>query len=272
MHVASQILRALLFVSPLKERHWAKALMGPADGFILDLEDSIGAEQKDAARAALPAAFDCLRASGRPLILRVNAGSKEDLALAADLQPDAVMLPKVGDLETVTQARDRLRDAIPLLASVEDPGGVIAASAIATSPGVAGLMFGAGDFVADSGIEATDELLRVPALMVVLAAKAAGIPAFGLPNLIAEYRDLDRLASLAAQARAMGFSGSPAIHPDQVPVLQRAFAPDAVQLQRAREIAEAFERSDGSAFAIDGRLVDLATYRHAKAVLDLADG
>lgn len=259
-------LRSLLFVPALKARYWEKALGTAAGAFIVDLEDSVGADLKNEARDALPQAVLALNMGNRPVLVRVNANDRADLEAAARLPIQGLILPKVEGPDAVDQA-SALSGDLPILASIESPLGLERAGAIADRKGVAALMFGAGDFIAETGMADDDDLLSTPALLMVLAAKARRLPAFGLPGTIAEFRDLERLGTLARKARAMGFSGTPAIHPDQIGVLNQAFGPTSRDLREARAVIAAFEASDGSAFMSEGKLIERAVYESALSVI-----
>ena len=254
-------LRSLLFVPPLKPRYVEKAPATAAEGFIIDLEDSIGPTLKAAARAAVPGVLEALRGAGRPVLVRINADGEEDIQALSGYWLDGVIAPKVRSVVEVEVLAKHLRTAelnVGLLVSIEDPQGVLNAPE---------LMFGAGDFVAATGMAPIADILTIPAMMTVLAARAAGCPAFGLPGLIAEFRDLEALRALASHAKSIGFNGSPAIHPDQLVVLQEAFSPTVEEAAAANRVVQAYESSDGSAQLVSGMFIDKATYQDALRVL-----
>ena len=161
--------------------------------------------------------------------------------------------------------------AVPLIPLIEDPRGVIEALAVAeAAPSVVGLGFGAEDYVTDMGALPTRELLLPAAFQVIQAARAAGRAPLVLPDTVADYRDLQRFEAAAGMARALGATGSFAIHPDQVAALNRAFAPTLAEQETARRIVEAAEsaRRDGQAVAVlDGRMIDAPVEARARAVL-----
>ena len=169
-------IRSALFLPASNPRAIAKARGLPCDLVILDLEDAVKAEDKDAARAAAVAAI----AEGfgeRLAAIRINGvGTDEhaaDLAAAAGSRADLIVVPKV---ETPQQAADCAAPGKPILAMIETPAGLLAATAIAAVPGVAGLIAGTNDLAAALRLpDGADRAGLVLALQtIVLAARAAG--------------------------------------------------------------------------------------------------
>ena len=118
---------------------------------------------------------------------------------------------------------------------VETARGVLAAAELARAPHVAGLLFGAADFRASvrAAREPDEAELLVARSALVLAARAAGIEVFDTPHF--EYRDEAGLEASARRARALGFDGKTCIHPGQVAVVNRVFAPTAEEVDRAAQ-------------------------------------
>jgi len=178
--------RSVLFLPGSNPRTLEKARTLPADGLIFDLEDAVAPDAKDLARAAVAAALTAGGYAPRELILRVNrldsAWGHADLAAAARLPLDAVLLPKVENAERVRLTLDLL-DAmgappeLAIWAMVETPLGVLAAAdTAAASQRLAALVLGTSDLTADLHVrEAKDRLPLLAALgLVLLAARAHG--------------------------------------------------------------------------------------------------
>ncbi len=137
--------RSLLFVPAIRPGMIAKAAGLDADLIVLDLEDSVRADDKAAARAALPGALE--RLHGRDAAVRVNAPD------SAHFSDDLAMLDGVGDTLVVVPKVQSPADLAPLsgralLPMIETPTGVLAAGAIAAAAGVAGLLVGTNDLAA----------------------------------------------------------------------------------------------------------------------------
>jgi citrate lyase subunit beta/citryl-CoA lyase len=113
-----------------------------------------------------------------------------------------------------------------LVPMIEDPGAVLDARTIAAAtPRVFALITGGEDLATSLDAEPTPEVLRVPKLLVHLAAKAAGVRSFGLLRTVADYNEVEAIERSAQEARAFGFDGASCVHPKVVPILNRAFSP-----------------------------------------------
>lgn len=271
------MLRSLLYVPAHSERFIAKAHERGADAIILDLEDSVPAGSKQAARDGLTLSVRQVGQGGAATFVRVNADAHtqlEDAAAACRAGAYGLVVPKVT---TVAQL-DRLaahvasieREAMPFIGIVEDPGAVLDARVLAGHARVIGLALGSEDFATAMGAEPTPEVLRLPKLMVHMAAKACGRLSFGLLRSIADYGDLGLMQAAAAEARIFGFDGATCVHPSVVPVLNAAFAPSDAELGRAMRLvaeAERAERENRGAFVFEGKMVDAPVVARARAIL-----
>jgi len=149
------------------------------------------------------------------------------------------------------------------------------------SPRLQALIFGPGDYsatmqmpVANIGeLDEHDHLYpghRWHAVMhgVVAAARAQGLRAIDGP--FAGYRDTAGLEKSARIARVMGFDGKQCIHPNQVPIVHRIFSPSADEVAHAKAVVEAYDeaaRAGRGAIGKDGKMIDYANIRMAKALL-----
>jgi citrate lyase subunit beta/citryl-CoA lyase len=267
---------ALLFIPANRADFVAKAPTRGADVIILDLEDAIASSAKTAARAALADHITALSAAGLSVWVRINsldAGGEEDIAAASAAGAQTLMLPKCDSVATAQAAcvlLPRSPARISLVALIEDARGLSQAQAIAALPQVSALAFGSEDFAASLGIEPALETLSVPAQMLVLAAAAEGIPAYGLPGSLAQFRDLDRFGAVAQRASALGFHGALGIHPAQIPVIKAAFTPSAERIAWAQAVVEANKAANGNqggALAADGVMIDRPILERAHRIL-----
>ncbi|MFD4838382.1 HpcH/HpaI aldolase/citrate lyase family protein [Achromobacter sp. NPDC058515] len=266
------MLRSLLFVPATAGAFVAKAHERGADAVIVDLEDSILPELKESARLRTAPASRAIARHGIPVLLRVNVdpqGWREDL-LAADLAClQAVVLPKVESAAQVIALSDALgslekerslQRPLHIAALVESPLGVVRATDIAScSPRLCALGFGAEDYAAAMSVSPEPMNLRWAAQQVTNSARAFGLGCWGLADSIANLNDMDRFESSVREARNLGFTGSVAIHPRQVPVINRGFSPSAEEREWARQVVLAAEagRAEGRGVVIlHGRMVD----------------
>lgn len=252
--------RSLLFVPADQERRIVKSLSIPADIVILDLEDGVPAARKEIARTVLPQANSSLRNGGHNVWLRINAidaGGAKDLAAASAAGIEAIMVPKVrspDDIETISRIEGSR--SFKFVALIEDALGVLNAPAIAQLNQVRALAFGSEDFSAATSIAPTLAGLALPAQLIVLAAAAAGLPAFGLAGSIADYKDIDAFRVTIENSSKLGFSGALCIHPAQVEIANIAFAPSAERIAEARAILAAAQAADGEPVAHMGKMID----------------
>jgi citrate lyase subunit beta / citryl-CoA lyase len=278
-------IRSLLYVPVSSERFLAKAHERGADAIILDLEDAVAPAQKDAARQRLGEAVAMVRRNGAAVFVRINSEAgriRLDAEAACRAGADGLMVPKSSDPEDIaalTRFLDGVehaarRDAMLLVPMIEDAGAVLDARAIATaSPRVFALMTGGEDLATALDAEPSPDVLRFPKLMVHLAAKAAGVRSFGLLRTVADYNDLEGITQSAAEARRHGFDGASCVHPNVVPILNRAFSPSDAELAHARALLAAAEKAKAAgigAFQFDGRMVDEPVVKRARALIEKA--
>lgn len=278
--------RSLLFVPAHNESFVGKAHTRGADGIILDLEDSVALDQKDSARQGLPGAAARLAAKGIDVLVRVNAEFlEEDVRAAAIGEVSALVLPKVNTPEPIVRAAgllNQLEDErglengrIKLLAQIEDVAALPNLDAIATSsPSLLGMSLGSEDFSVSAGMWPLPETLYVPNLQVLFACRRAGILPFGFPASITLFRDVEALNVAVVQASKMGFVGAFCIHPNQVPVLNQAFTPEASAVADARTLLAEYARAEAEGrgvFAFNGAMVDLPVVRRARELVARAE-
>lgn len=254
----------------------AKALAGEADVVVVDLEDAVAPDHKEAARESLARLL--ADHPDRPVQVRVNAlGSpwaEADLA-AVDALPAhvGIRVPKMVDPGDVARVAEQVagRALHPL---VETAAGVEAAYDIARAhPAVASLALGEADLRSDLGVSSDDGLLFARS-RIVTAARAAGLP----PPVMSVHTNLaddEGLTRSCAVGRGLGFVGRAAIHPRQLPLIVAAFSPTEEEVSRARLVVEsvrdATEVGGGTVVLPDGTFLDRAMVEGARRVIALAD-
>ncbi|MEO1986445.1 MAG: CoA ester lyase [Martelella sp.] len=260
--VSLDLIRAPLFVPANRPERFAKAAATETDAVILDLEDAVGPDVKDAARAELRCDF-----TSKPVLVRINARGtswhEADLAAVRTLPVAGVILPKA---EEDTEAVCRLLDGrIPLLALIETARGLAHARSIAALPGVARLVFGSIDYCADLGCAHERDILLPARSELVLAARLASRPG-PIDGVTARLDDPSETRSDAEHARALGMTGKLCIHPAQVPEVLKGFAPTAQEIEWAEHVLGAGE----GAVAVDGAMIDEPVRLRARHILKAA--
>jgi citrate lyase subunit beta/citryl-CoA lyase len=284
-------MRSLLFVPADGGSKLDKAVASGADAVIVDLEDSIAPERKDAARVA---ALDFLKRAGaakqRPrLLVRINGldtgMTDADLDAIVTGRPDAIVFPKaeggasVVHLDAKLTAREAIAGVpegqIKILAQgVESAAGLFAAGTFrGASVRLIGLTWGPEDLSAELGAEANrntqgelTDPYRIARSICLYAAAAAKLPA--IETVYVDFRNSEGLRHDTEAARRDGFTGRLAIHPAQVPVINEVFTPSAAQIERAKAVVAAFMAQPGAGtVGIDGKMYDRPHLARAQALL-----
>jgi citrate lyase subunit beta/citryl-CoA lyase len=283
-------MRSLLFVPGDSERKLEKGVASGADVVIVDLEDSVAAGSKAAARTIASGFLAGLDRRAGPLLhIRVNDLSTgltdDDLAAVMKARPDGIMLPKSSSADDVVELSARLRvqeaengiddGATKVIAIItETAAGVLSASTYRTTVDrLAGLTWGAEDLSAVVGATATrdgqgryTDVFRLARAVTLLAASAAEVAA--IDTVFVNFRDVEGLSLECAEAARDGFTAKMAIHPDQVPVINAAFTPSREAIERAEAIVSAFAAAgDPGVVGIDGRMYDRPHLRRAERLL-----
>jgi citrate lyase subunit beta/citryl-CoA lyase len=222
---------------------------------IVDLEDGVQPGAKHEARANLAGLLTAPAA--KPVYVRVNARSDDDLAAVAGLAIDGVVVPKV-------ERPDDVPPGLRVNALIETAAGVEAAFAIASTDGVTGVSLGEADLRSQTGAEDFDWARA----RIVNAAVAAGLPR-PPQSVYTHVRDLEGLAASCRRGRELGHLGRAAIHPDQLPVIERAFLPTEAEVERARATLERLGHGVGTLGG--GEFVDPAMLGAAQQVVALAE-
>ncbi|WTL50526.1 CoA ester lyase [Streptomyces sp. NBC_01497] len=260
-----------------------KAMRSGADVVLIDLEDAVAPERKGYARDATAELLSAPVGGPAAVHVRVNAldgpEAGADLAALAGLPGvGGLRLPKVTSAADVSAVVGALRDAMadagrpvpPLYPLLESALGVENAFAVATAdPAVAGIALGEADLRADLGLTG-EEALSWPRVRTVVAARAAGL-APPAQSVYPDVRDLQGLEASCRQGRSLGLLGRTAIHPRQLPVIERAFLPSAAEIAAARETVDAAAAAPGATALPDGRFVDAAVVASARRLLVLAE-
>ncbi|MFF1545866.1 HpcH/HpaI aldolase/citrate lyase family protein [Streptomyces sp. NPDC058291] len=265
-----------LYVPGDRPQTVTKALACGADVVIVDLEDAVAPDRKEYARTATA---ERLR-EPQPVPVHVRVNALDTPFAAADLRTMAALpgvrglrLPKVTSPHQITRvARTAARadgGATPLHALLETALGVEHAYAIASAhPALRGIALGEADLRADLGVRA-DAGLDWSRSRVVVAARAAGL-APPPQSVHPDIRDLDGLAVSCAHGRTLGFLGRAAIHPRQLPIIERAYLPTQQELEDAETIVKAAAAEPGAQALPDGRFIDAAVVAAARRTLSLA--
>ncbi len=281
--------RSMLFTPGNRLDMLEKAVRSGTDAVIVDLEDSVSVDQKLLARGNLGGLPD----SPVPYYVRTNAvetGMLWDDVYAAGRSPAVgVIVPKAEDPKVISQVDGALTalemgvgrepGSITLIPLIESAVGVRLTYEMAmASDRVECVMFGGGeqgDLVADLGVEWTPEgigLMQARS-QVLLSSRAAGVP-YPMEAVFMDFRNPDGLRVECELARTLGYVGKVAIHPAQIEVINDVFTPAPEVVEYQKKVLAAFEEAEAegkASIAVDGKMVDYAVARVARAILARAD-
>ncbi len=279
--------RSLLYIPGSSPKMLGKAAGIECDAVILDLEDSVGIAEKDAAREAVRELLPALTAQPKEAIVRVNAmdtvwGVKDLFAVVPE-RPSAVILPKADEKSLVT--------ADMLLSSLEREHGVAAGSigiipllettyAIANAYQVlgacgriVGAQLGAEDLTKEQEISRTPEGREIEYARqhLAMAARARGLDILDTPYTV--IKDLEGLRRDALVAKSFGFTGKTCIHPSHVRIVDEVFSPTREEVAFAQGLLEVYTRAleDGrGACMYEGKMIDAPVAQRAERIVEKA--
>ena len=268
--------RSRLYLPGNTPKFFINAGLHRPDAVILDLEDSVPTSEKDAARLLVRNTLRAVNFYGAERMVRVNRlpDGLEDIRLLAGQGVDLFVLPKVESAEEIIAVDQQLNEHDApcfLLPILESAKGVLHAYSIASaSPRVVALTIGLEDYTADLGAQRTLEGRESywARSQVVNAARAAAVQP--LTSVFSNIDDADSLLTWLKAERSLGFEGAGCLHPRQVAVIHSAFAPEADEIERAKEIVGAFERSLAVGQAVvrlNGMMIDAPVVARAQRVL-----
>ena len=265
---------SLLFVPGSRSDRFEKAGAAGAGLVVIDLEDAVGPADKETARDA---ALSFVDGRGSGWAVRINAVTTapgiRDLAVLCDREnlPETLMVPMVeraAELDVVAGALgDRCPGLIPL---IETPRGLRDALAIASHPKVVALMFGGADFSGELRVAVSWEPLLAARQQLLLACAEARTPAIDVPWIHLD--DEDGLQTECEASRKLGFACKSAIHPRQIPVIERVFAPSEEEIAEAKEALRVYDETGGKAVRHNGRMLEAPMIKTYRAILARQEG
>lgn len=275
--------RSYLFVPGSSERRLGKALRLDADAILVDLEDAVAPDEQPRARKLLTEWLDGgAAASGKAIFVRVNVGDGgvpvEDLLVACRSEVEGIFIPKVEDADSVGALdeavsrleQDRRLSPITLIPLLESAKAVLdLRDIVARSPRIRAVAVGSVDLMADVGADGSEPLLDWTRAFVALTSRAAGL---GPPidTVFLDIGDTEGLVHAARRAKRDGYFGKLLIHPSQISPVNDVFTPSQAEIAGAVRLLEAYEASVASgegALIVEGRLVDRASVRAARAIV-----
>ena len=286
--MSGRLMRSSLYVGGTSPARMIQAGFLEADCLVYDLEDSVPAGEKDAARFLVCSAITYQRPADKTVIVRVNGlyskELEEDLKAVVRARPDAIRIPKTETEEEVRRIDGQIteleeKEGIPvgsirLWCNIESWKGLLNAREIAcASPRIEALALGAEDFTASIGAKRTREGTEIlyARSMMVLACREAGISA--QDAVFSDIRDPEGFAKDLETARTLGFDGKTCIHPSQVRPVNACFTPSPREIQQAKRVIDALKKAEKDHTGVcllDGSMVDRPMALRARMILDRA--
>ena len=254
------------------------------NGVILDLEDSVAPDKKDEARFLVRNALRSVDFMGAERMVRINQGERglKDLEFIVPHYVNMILLPKVETPEQVKAVEEKINSIerdydwdIWFMPILESALGIENAYKIATaSDKVASLAIGLEDLTADLGVQRTLEGWETfyQKTRLVNAAKAAGIQP--IDSVFSDVQDMDGLREFVKKSKSFGFEGMGVIHPRQIPVIYKAFAPTKEELEKAQRIVDAFNEAKAKGLGVvslGSKMIDPPVVKRAFNTLKLKE-
>ena len=282
---AARLRRSRLYLPGNEPKFFINAGLHQPDAIILDLEDSVSPDQKDAARLLVRNALRAVDFAGAERMVRINQLplGLVDLEEIVPQAPDLILIPKVESPEQVQEVDDAIsrlqaeadmqRD-LWLMPILESALGIENAFEIGkTSPRVVALTLGLEDYAADLGVpkSAEGEESMYARTRVVNAARASGLQA--IDSVYGNVDDMEGLSRWGRKSRALGFQGMGCLHPRQIAVIHEAYQPTSAEIEKARRIVAAFDEAEAkglSVVSLGSKMIDPPVVKQALRLVEQA--
>jgi len=277
--------RSRLYLPGNEPKYFLNAGFYRPDAIILDLEDSVHSEAKDAARLLVRNALRVIEFGDAERMVRINQLplGLEDLAAIVPEQPEMILIPKVETADQVREVSTTIdtilggigeQRSLWLMPILETALGIENSLEVArSSERVAALTIGLEDYAADLGVPRSPDGVEsmYARKRLVNAAKAAGVQA--IDSVYGQVDDLDWLGAWGERSRQLGFEGMGCLHPRQIPIIHDRFNPSRAQIERALRIVGAFEKAEAEGLGVvslGSKMVDPPVVKQALRLVDQA--
>ena len=280
--------RTMMFLNAQKPGLIKDPYIYKPDSIMLDLEDAVAENQKDAARFSLYHALKEINYRGCERVVRINGLDtpywKEDIRCAVAGGCDAVRIPKTERPEDIRAVENEIRTAeedfgIPegrtlIMAAIESARGVMKALDICeSSERMFGIALSGGDYTKDlqTYITGTGIELMGARQNMIIAARAAKVQCFD--TVFTDLDDMEGFRKDVETIHLMGFDGKSIVNPRQIPVVHDIFTPSRKDITFAEKVVKEIEEKKAQGigvFTVDGKMIDIAFYDGAKRTIELA--
>jgi citrate lyase subunit beta/citryl-CoA lyase len=283
---AGRLRRSRLYLPGNEPKFFINAGLHRPDAIILDLEDSVSPDHKDAARLVVRNALRAVDFAGAERMVRINQLplGLEDLEEIVPQAPDLILIPKVETPEQVREVDEAISRALAeseierdlwLMPILESALGIENAFEIGrASPRIVALTLGLEDYAADLGVpkSAEGEESVYARARVVNAARASGLQA--IDSVFGNVDDMEGLSRWGMSSRALGFQGMGCLHPRQIAVIHEAYRPTRAEIDKALRIVAAFEEAEAkglSVVSLGSKMIDPPVVKQALRLVKQAN-
>ena len=280
--------RTMLFMNAQKPGLIKDAYIYGVDSIILDLEDAVAENQKDAARFSLYHALKSIDYGDTEVLVRMNGLEtphwQEDIRVSVAAGADGVRIAKCESAADVRLVEEHVHAAEEefgvetgrtlLMAALESPKGILNAAEICTaSERMLGVAISGGDFRKSMHVRPVPGGIEINTArsLMLLAARAAGIQCFDTV-----FTALDDEEGFRAEVRLdheMGFDGKSLINPRQIAYVHETFAPTPAEIATAELYVRSYEEQSKQGvgvYTVNGKMIDIAFIEDAQRIIALA--
>ena len=280
--------RSMMFLNAQKPSLIKDPYIYKADSIMLDLEDAVAENQKDAARFSLFHALKEIDYRGAERVVRINGLDtdlwKEDVRVSVAGGCDCIRIPKTETAEMVKAVEaevikaekefERPEGSTLIMAALESARGVLNALEVCeSSERMMGIALSGGDYTKDLQTKITGtgvELMGARQLMII-AARAAGVQCFD--TVFTNLNDMEAFRREVEIIHMMGFDGKSTINPRQISIVHEIFTPTQKDIIFAEKVVREIDSKKAlgiGVFTVDGKMIDIAFYDGAKRTIELA--
>ena len=280
--------RSMMFLNAQKPSLIKDPYIYKADSIMLDLEDAVAENQKDAARFSLFHALKEIDYRGAERVVRINGLDtdlwKEDVRVSVAGGCDCIRIPKTETAEMVKAVEaevikaekefERPEGSTLIMAALESARGVLNALEVCeSSERMMGIALSGGDYTKDlqTKITGTGVELMVARQLMIIAARAAGVQCFD--TVFTNLNDMEAFRREVEIIHMMGFDGKSIINPRQIPIVHEIYTPKPKDIIFAEKVVREIDTKKAQGigvFTVDGKMIDIAFYDGAKRTLALA--
>ena len=280
--------RSMMFLNCQKPGLIKDAYVYGADSIMLDLEDAVAENQKDAARYSLYHALKEIDYRGTERVVRINGLDtphwREDIRVCVAGGADTIRIAKTesaADVHTVEEAVTAAEEefGMPvgktlLMAAIESTRGVLNTLEICeSSERLFGIALSGGDYTKDlqTVISGTGVELAGARQHMIIAARAAGVQCFD--TVFTNLDDMEGFEREVRMIKMMGFDGKSLVNPRQIEIVHKIFTPTQKEIIFAEKVVREIDEKKAQGigvFTVDGKMIDIAFYDGAMRTIKLA--